>query len=198
MQVLVPGSGRGYVDGDSLDHRAPLAATIVDVLSAEQCVALIARFEAEGYIDAPISLRSGEVRRPDIRNNQRTMFDDPALAASLFTVIAPHVPATLADRNLVGLNERFRGYRYQPGQRFAPHYDGAFVRNPDEASQLTLLFYLDEGCVGGDTVFLHYDRAMTPRRGAALWFQHHLLHEGAEVRGGHKHVLRTDVMYRAA
>jgi hypothetical protein len=36
---------------------------------------------------------------------------------------------------------------------------------------------------------------IAPRAGAALWFQHMLLHAGAPVVAGTKYVLRTDVVY---
>ena len=195
--VLIPGFARPYVPGDRLDGSAPLAAVIDGFAGADECAALIARIEALGPDAAPISSVRGAVMRPDVRNNARVMFDDPALAAGLFARLAPHVPAQLCGMRAVGLNERFRGYRYTPGQRFAPHYDGAFIRDAHEASLLTLLVYLDEGCDGGATGFLDHGVAITPRRGRAAWFQHALLHEGAAVTAGTKYVLRSDVMYRA-
>ena len=98
---------------------------------------------------------------------------------------------------------RFRYYRYDPGQQFAPHYDGAFVRGPDEESKLTFMVYLNEGFAGGETNF--YDGwsaaprlSVRPECGKALVFVHRQLHEGAAVVRGRKYVLRTDVMYRRA
>lgn len=196
MQVIVPGKGRPFLDGDSLDHSAPLVATIADVLSPAECDAEIARIEALGPTAAPITTSRGFVMAPDIRNNERVMFDDAPLAERIYQRILAHLPATLSGMQPVGANERFRGYRYAPGQRFAPHYDGAFVRNDRERSLLTLIVYLDEACRGGDTNFLDFEIAVTPRRGMALLFQHLLLHEGAEVTDGRKYVLRSDVMYR--
>lgn len=196
MQVIVPGKGRPFLDGDSLDHSAPLVATIADVLSPAECDAEIARIEALGPTAAPITTSRGFVMAPDIRNNERVMFDDAPLAERIYQRILAHLPATLSGMQPVGANERFRGYRYAPGQRFAPHYDGAFVRNDRERSLLTLIVYLDEACRGGHTNFLDFEIAVTPRRGMALLFQHLLLHEGAEVTDGRKYVLRSDVMYR--
>ena len=196
LDVVVPGFGRPYLDGDSLDHTAPLVATIANVLSPVECTEAIARIESLGPTAAPITTSRGFVMAPNIRNNERVMFDDPALAAQLFARIAAHLPPALCAMTPVGANERFRGYRYTPGQRFAPHYDGAFVRNDRERSLLTLIVYLDEGCAGGHTNFLDFDISVTPRIGMALVFQHLLLHEGAEVTAGHKYVLRSDVMYR--
>ena len=36
---------------------------------------------------------------------------------------------------------------------------------------------------------------VVPRRGMALFFEHHLNHKGEPVTHGRKYVLRTDVMY---
>jgi hypothetical protein len=134
---------------------------------------------------------------PDIRNNKRVMFDDHALAADLFVRVKPGVPAVLCGMNPVGANERFRCYRYEPGQKFAAHYDGAFQRDEYEISLLTLIVYLNEDFGGGTTEFLDFDLHATPRTGTALLFQHRLLHEGCTVTSGMKYVLRSDVMYRA-
>jgi predicted 2-oxoglutarate/Fe(II)-dependent dioxygenase YbiX len=96
----------------------------------------------------------------------------------------------------VGANERFRCYRYDVDQRFAPHYDGAFVRNDDERSLLTFMVYLNEDFRGGETHFHDFDVRVTPKTGMALLFQHHQTHEGRYVNAGVKYALRTDVMYR--
>lgn len=197
LAIVVPAvSSRPYLEGDSLDLSGPLVFTISDVLSPAECTQTIARIEALGPTAAPVTTPRGMVMRPDIRNNTRVMFDDHALASDVFGRIQAHLPPLLAGRRPVGNNERWRGYRYEPGQRFAPHYDGCFRRNEHEESLLSLIIYLDEGCVGGDTAFLDYDLSITPRAGMALVFQHRLLHEGAEVRAGTKYVLRSDVMYR--
>lgn len=198
MRVLVPGRDRPYLDGDSLDFSQPLAFTVDDVLTPAECAALIDRIESLGPAAAPITTSAGFVMRPDIRNNERVMFDDPALAKDLFDRIATRVPSPLCDLRPVGANERFRCYRYLPGQRFAPHYDGAFERSDIERSLLTYIVYLNEGFEGGETGFLDYDVTAIPRTGSALLFQHHMLHEGVSVRAGTKYVLRSDVMYREA
>lgn len=197
MQVIVPGSGQPYVDGDILDRSAPLVFTIAGVCTAAECAELIARVERLGPEAAPITTARGFVMRPDIRNNTRVMFDDHALAAELHVRITGAVPPRLAGRRLVGVNERFRCYRYTPGQRFAPHYDGAFERSASERSELTFMVYLNDEFTGGKTAFWQFtdDIAIAPRAGSALLFQHRLLHEGCIVETGVKYVLRSDVMY---
>jgi prolyl 4-hydroxylase len=195
MQVLVAGSGRGYLDGDSLDHGGPIAFTVDNVLTADECTATIARIEALGPEAAPITTSRGFEMRPDIRNNTRVIIDDEALARILFERVAAVVPP-LFGMTPVGANERFRCYRYTPGQKFAAHYDGAFVRSDSERSQLTFMVYLNGGFEGGNTEFLDFDTRAVPQAGRALLFQHQVLHEGCEVTSGTKYVLRSDVMYR--
>jgi hypothetical protein len=197
MQVIVPGGGRPYLYGDRFDHSAPLVFTVEHVLGADACAELITRIEQLGPEGAPISTARGFVMRPDIRNNTRVIFDDVALAAGLFTRLAGALPARLFDRRVVGVNERFRCYRYAPGQRFAPHIDGAFRRHGAEGSELTLMVYLNDGFTGGATNFLDSGATVRPRTGMALVFQHQLVHEGAAVVSGVKYVLRSDVMYAA-
>lgn len=179
----------------SLDLSHPLVWTVDGVLAPEECAVLVERIEAAGPEAAPVTTRRGPVMRPEVRNNQRVIFDDPALAELLYRRVAPHVPATLAGRRVRGANERLRCYRYGPGERFAPHYDGAFVRSPSEASLLTFMVYLNEDFTGGETDFPELGQTFTPRTGMGLLFQHRLLHEGCEVRSGVKYAVRSDIMY---
>ena len=183
--------------GPLLDPSAPMAWTVPDVLSGPECRALIARIEELGCVPAPVTTNRGFVMRPDIRNNTRVVIDDEALAAALFERVASHVPPVLAGADVISANERLRCYRYERGQRFAPHYDGAFVRNAQEMSRLTFMVYLNDDFTGGSTNFLHLEKRIEPRVGMALLFQHRLLHEGSEVTDGVKYVVRSDVMYRA-
>lgn len=196
MGILVPGGGRPYVDGDSLDHSAPLVFTMDNVLAASECAALIARIEEVGPAAAPITTAHGFEMRPEIRNNTRVIIDDPRLARELFSRITEEIPLTLCNRRAVGANERFRCYRYEPGQYFAPHYDGAFRRDEHERSELTFMIFLNDGFGGGTTRFPDFAVEVVPKTGMALFFQHFLLHEGAELHSGVKYVLRSDVMYR--
>lgn len=196
MEILVPAPLEAHYLEDPIDRSQPLVFQVPDVLSKAECEGLMERIDALGPAPAPISMAHGFVMRPDLRNNTRVIFDDVSLAAVLYARLAHALPARMRGRLPVSANERFRGYRYEPTQRFAAHYDGSFCRNPHEASELTLLIYLNEDFVGGETAFLQHGLAVRPRRGLALLFQHGLLHEGCPVRSGVKYVLRSDVMYR--
>ncbi len=195
MDILVAGRGRPYSDGDALDHTAPMVFTVPAILSSDECQALVARIDALGPVAAPVSTAAGFEMRPDVRNNTRVMFDDRGFAAQLFERLRSSLPPVLCGMTACGVNERFRCYRYEPGQRFAPHYDGAFVRSAKERSQLTFMVYLNDAFTGGTTRF--EDVEVAPRTGMALLFQHYLLHEGCTVTTGAKYVLRSDVMFSA-
>lgn len=182
-------------------QRTPFVSLTEEALPGPLCDELIERIEAEKPAAAPILMGGGrEVMRPDVRNNERVIFDDAELAQRLFARTREAVPERLEEGLLVGFNERFRGYRYRRGQRFAPHFDGSYFR-PErglfaEGSQLSILFYLNSDFSGGETQILDYELVIQPRRGSMLAFAHCMLHEGCMVRSGTKYVLRTDAMYR--
>jgi hypothetical protein len=170
---------------------------IRDFLSPGECVAHMDRAEDLGFDIAPISAAGGFVVARDVRDNDRVMVDDHALAAELWERARPFMPGPLFGWEPVGLNERFRYYRYDPGQKFRPHFDGSFERSRTERSMLTFMVYLNDGYAGGQTKFVtDCKRIITPEAGKALVFWHQQLHEGAPVEAGRKYVLRTDVMYR--
>ncbi len=180
---------------------------IREFLSPAECEHFISRSEAVGFGDAPINTLAGQVVNKKMRNNERVMIDDPVLAGEIWERLRPFVPARRgANWHSFGLNERFRFYRYDVGQRFDWHFDGYYERSPKEQSAYTFMVYLNEGFEGGATEFnfrvaggLRDDDPMTrvvPEAGMALVFYHRILHQGAAVTSGRKYVLRSDVMYR--
>lgn len=173
---------------------APGIFTIRGVLTADECQQVIAFAEERGFDPATINDEFG-VQRPDeeTRNNDRVIVDDFELARRLWSRVEKFMPPMLDGRPVRGLNERFRYYRYNPGQRFTWHFDGSFRRPNGEESRLTFMIYLNEGYEGGETQFESVSTA--GKLGMALVFEHELLHQGAEVTGGVKYVLRSDVMY---
>lgn len=177
-----------------VEYLQPDIFVLHDFLETSRCEALIRETERMGYSLATINDAVQPTRAPEVRNNDRVMVDDPRLAAFLWERARDSVPESCGDCRAVGLNERFRFYRYRPGQRFRWHFDGPFVRDAHEESQFTFMVYLNEGFAGGDTEFEQL--TVTPRTGMALCFWHPTLHQGAAVTHGTKYVMRTDVMYR--
>ena len=175
---------------------------IHDFLSGEECVALIRRSEDLRYEPGTVA----DVVIEEVRNNERVLVDDVTLAADLFRRAAPFLPADIEGHGLVGFNERWRFYRYRPGQTFKPHRDGSYMRMKSwEESQMTFMIYLNDGMTGGETQFFaDMEQAfrqrpylsVQPKKGMALVFLHAIWHEGTVVHSGQKYVLRTDVMYK--
>ncbi|MBY0457705.1 MAG: 2OG-Fe(II) oxygenase [Gemmataceae bacterium] len=179
-----------------------------DFFPPAECDYYITLTESAGYGDAPISTMGGPVMRKDIRNNDRVMIDDPRVAAELWERLRPFFPDRLRFWVPVGLNERLRFYRYDPGQQFDWHFDGAYERSATERSAFTFMVYLSGGVAGGATEFnlkthgsVRADDPIArvqPEAGKAVVFPHRILHRGAPVADGRKYVLRTDVMCRWA
>lgn len=170
------------------------AFTVTEFFSPEECQTYIQLSEKLGYDRAPINSSLGPAFRPDIRNNQRVMLDDTQLAAQLWARATDWTPHTLGLWRAVGMNERFRFYRYDPGQQFHWHRDGVFERDNGERSWLTFMIYLNDGFEGGATAF---DFAkVAPEQGMALFFLHSLPHCGEPVIAGRKYVLRSDITYK--
>ncbi len=182
-----------------LDSNQPYIIKIHDLLSPEECAELIALIESLAPDVATINTLAGTRVDRDVRNNDRVIFDDTGLAETLLERAAERAPREIHGMSLSGANERFRCYRYQPGMRFAPHSDGAFVRDENEQSHYTFLVYLNDEFEGGHTTFLtDPEVSIQPQTGMGLLFQHPIIHEGGVVTSGVKYVARTDLMYRRA
>lgn len=166
---------------------------IKDFLSPKECEQYIRDSEQTGYEEATIQTDGGTEMVKTIRNNDRIIFDDARLAEQLFQRAQPFLPHVLDQWQLSGLNQRFRFYRYIPGQYFKWHKDGFFCKSDDEVSLLTLLIYLNDDYEGGNTEFQW--EIIQPKIGMALIFPHAMRHQGAPIQRGSKYVLRTDVMY---
>ena len=160
-----------------------------EFLTPRRCSELVEWSEEQGYEEARLSDGS---RRAEVRNNDRLIFDDSDLAERWFQRLRDVVPV-LPFAKPIGLNERFRFYRYQAGQKFRHHRDGVYQRSETEFSQFTLIAYLNADFQGGATSFGRW--SVQPETGMGLLFRHEIEHAGEPVLNGTKYVLRTDVMY---
>jgi predicted 2-oxoglutarate/Fe(II)-dependent dioxygenase YbiX len=179
--------------------------TVAGIFTEDECSDLIAKGEALGFEAATVQLSSGPKMMTNVRNNDRVTFDDAAFAGEIWQRVADSVPAEIDGWKAVGLNERFRFYRYDPEQRFKRHKDGIVALSGGEESRLSFLIYLNDDYEGGETTFSDHrfqnGRTITdtikvsPETGMGLFFVHQRWHEGAPVTRGRKYLLRTDVMY---
>jgi len=176
----------------------PGAFQLLGLLSDDECARLIELSESRGYVaDAAVSLP-----RSIRHNDSFTWIADDLTNAIIWQRCAPLMrddDPYNAGKRALGLNARYRFYRYGPGDYFAPHTDGSWpgsrvvdgelVGNayPDRWSQLSCLLFLSDDYVGGETRFFT-SRADPTRpaqrpgdanqvdirtpRGAALCFPH--------------------------
>jgi len=197
-------------------RRGGFAFVLHNVFSAAECAAMIAASEQRGYDQALVNAGHSQILDTSYRNSMRNIWDDRDTADEIQRRIAPHLPSETEQHcfgyvtepvalRCDGLNERLRFLRYDPGDFFAEHRDGSYIR-PDGSSRsyLTLMLYLNCGggvdFAGGETSFVSQsgaepDVAFVPRAGDVLIFTHPVLHQGNEVTRGRKYAVRTDVMY---
>lgn len=192
--------------------QVPGAFQLLDVLSAHECDRLVELSDALGYHDdAPVSLP-----RSVRHNNNFNWVVDESVDGPIWDRCKDFVEASsYTGLNPLGLNARFRFYRYGSGDFFAPHADGVWPGSRvvngrlvadaygDRFSEMTYLIFLTDGYEGGRTQFQTrqntFASVATPK-GAVLAFPHgthpqHCIHAGEEVTSGYKYIIRTDVLY---
>lgn len=174
-----------------------------EFVSADFCQRIIDRANDQGFHAATVTTEQGTAVAADVRNNDRVIFDDPQFARELWPSVARLFPKPFQDHRAIGLNERFRVYRYGPGQFFDWHQDGTFRKDDNTVSKFTMMIYLNYAFEGGGTSFadvfsphVFQDFVIAPATGKALFFHHPLSHRGDPVVTGEKYVLRTDVMFQ--
>lgn len=92
-----------------------LAFILLDVFTHEECEQWIKITEKRRYTPALLNLGAQSVLMTDIRNNDRCMIDDVDMAQTIFERIKSYLPNVWNNHHLVGLNERLRFLRYDPG-----------------------------------------------------------------------------------
>ncbi len=194
----------------------PGAFQLLNVVSHTECTQLVEITESLGYLqDAAVSLP-----RSIRHNDSLTWVADRPTTDIIWQRCAALINHSLENFNgkrALGLNARFRFYRYQQGDYFSPHTDGSWpgsqvidrelVTNAfeDRWSQLTFLLYLSDDYEGGSTQFFidgdltSVVNIKTPA-GGVLCFPHgmhpmHCLHSSEVVTLGIKYIIRSDVLF---
>lgn len=98
-----------------------LAFILLNVFTEEECSKWIQLSEERGYKQALVNVGTHEVVMTDFRNSDRCIIDDVDMANILFERIKSYLPEKWENCTLVGLNERLRFLRYDPGQKFESH-----------------------------------------------------------------------------
>ena len=198
----------------------PGAFQLLDLLSDSECAQFVAISDALGYHeDAPVSLPH------HVRHNTNVNWVvDESIDGPIWERCRTLIPERVAGGPALGLNARFRFYRYREGDYFRPHTDGAWPGSRvvgghlvhdaygDRISQMSMLLFLSDGYTGGRTLFHVREphgavgtesdvvASIATPKGAALCFPHgfhplHCLHAGEPVGSGTKYIIRTDVLF---
>lgn len=156
----------------------PGAFKLLNVLSHEECLAFIRAAESLGYHeDAAVSLGR------HIRHNMNlNWIIDSVTERRIWSRVAPffNVNDTFyLGKKPLSLNQRFRFYRYEKGDFFGVHTDGAWpgsqiISNKpiadafgDRYSLYTFLIFLNDDFIGGETQFFLDENDVTkPARSA--------------------------------
>lgn len=170
--------------------------SVPDFITSVEAETLVQASEQHGY--EPAQVRIGAFTDhttqalPNIRNNEKCIMVLPEQIATIWARLQSLPLPELEGQVPVGLPSTLRFYKYEPGQRFKMHRDGAWQEN-GLWSRLTLLVYLNSGVEGGETDFQSFK--IQPQVGTLVLFKHKTWHEGTEVKSGVKYVLRSDVLY---
>ena len=200
----------------------PGAFQLLNVLSKDECQRFVDITESLGYLpDAPVSLPR------NVRHNDNvTMVVDETTDSIIWQRVAPFFALGddyFSGKKPIGLNARFRLYRYGEGDFFKPHTDGAWPGSrvinhklitqayDDRWSQMTFLIFLTEDFEGGETQFFIRKSSAQPDhafnkvklrtpQGGVLVFPHgvhpmHSLHSSEPILSGTKYIIRTDVLF---
>ena len=195
----------------------PGAFQLLNVFTEEECNNFIKITEEVGYLeDAAVSLPR-TVRHND---NLTWVVDDLT-----HDIIWNRCEDFMYDNNdiflgkkALGINKRFRFYKYSEGDFFKVHTDGSWPGSRvvdkelitnfynDRYSQMTFLILLSEDFEGGETQFIVNNNGIkelvnvrTPK-GGVLCFPHglhplHCLHSSNTITSGVKYIIRTDVLF---
>ena len=181
---------------DVVRHAAPVL-TVPNVLSREDCRALIARWHEMGHEPGYVtSLVKGEqVLRvyEDLKKRRDHRLADPEVRKPLMAMIARRISPELTKAYFFG---RFKFdrvliacYDAERGDYFRRHRDNSTPTTESRRFALTINLNSDE-YEGGELIFPEYgDYRYKPPTGAAVLFSCSLLHEALPVTRGQRFAL---------
>jgi predicted 2-oxoglutarate/Fe(II)-dependent dioxygenase YbiX len=181
---------------DVVRHAAPVL-TVPNVLSREDCQALIARWHTDGHESGYVtSLVKGEqVRRvyEDLKKRRDHRLADPEVRKPLMALIARRISPELTKAFFYGSFKFDRVliacYDAERGDHFRRHRDNSTPTTEGRRFALTLNLNSEE-YDGGELVFPEYgDYRYKPPTGAAVLFSCALLHEALPVTRGQRFAL---------
>jgi hypothetical protein len=171
---------------DAASARARVIWAVEAVFDRKTCADYIALAERHGWD------RTGMSTSPPSRYTTGIDID----AVQLFSRIRSTMPQIKGGRILRDVpREKAVCLRYDPGDGFPVHDDGPYRPLPYRGSEYSVIVYLNDGYIGGETCFPDFDFTMIPKTGSALIIEHEISHLARPVSQGRKYALHTFVMY---
>jgi prolyl 4-hydroxylase len=171
----------------------PRVVVFGDLLSAEECDALIALAEPRMARSRTVAVKTGGEEVNVDRTSDGMFFQRGE--TPLIERIEARIAALL--RWPVENGEGLQILRYGPGAEYKPHYDYFDPAEPGTPSILrrggqrvgTLVMYLGEPEAGGGTVFPDVHLEVAPKRGNAVFFSYERPHKNTQTLHGGSPVL---------
>eukprot|EP00994_Dinema_validum_P002782 NODE_1626_length_889_cov_62.835714_g1270_i0.p1 GENE.NODE_1626_length_889_cov_62.835714_g1270_i0~~NODE_1626_length_889_cov_62.835714_g1270_i0.p1 ORF type:complete len:180 (-),score=22.84 NODE_1626_length_889_cov_62.835714_g1270_i0:282-821(-) len=105
----IPASPAEILIPEQMRNGMPTFAKIVQLLTPQQCQAIIDMANEKGFLPGLLNIGGGkQMYKPDTRDHVRCIIDDTAIAGWMFSALQPHLPPKCLNRLLSRLNERLR------------------------------------------------------------------------------------------
>jgi hypothetical protein len=141
------------------------------------------------------------------RNNLRVMVEDKEFTDTWYYRMKPFTDSMSEFWNIqefICMNPRLRICKYNRNGVFAPHYDSPICHDGLQ-SIYTVMAYLNDvpsGNGGATRFFSELQQGslplyIQPKKGSIVIFNHNIAHDGEQLRGDEKYIMRSDIMVPA-
>jgi hypothetical protein len=171
-----------------------------NVFSETECQRIIHNSELCGFETL------SHIYDENYRNNLRVMIDDTLFTNSWYWRMEPFFDTMSEFWNtskFICMNPRLRICKYNRNGIFAPHYDTPVCYDGLQ-SIYTVMAYLNDvpDGQGGATRFFNEIEpsslpiCVKPKKGSVVIFNHNIAHDGEQLRGDEKYIMRSDIMVK--
>ena len=130
------------------------------------------------------------------RHNQESYLHSSSLSKKIAWQLQDNISIYYDSIEVMLVPDFFECYLYREGDYIVSHSDSSREIAISIHSTHTLLVYLNNTMIGGETVFQSGNIQVIPEIGKAILFKHGIVHEASKVVKGVKYVLRTSVALR--
>lgn len=169
-----------------------------NVFSLNECEQIIQLSELCGFESL------SHIYEESYRNNLRVMVDDKFITDAWYQRMDPFINSMSGFWNtseFICMNPRLRICKYNRDGIFAPHYDSPICHDGLQSTHTVMAYLNDvnEGEGGATRFFSEMDQGsppiyIKPKKGSVVIFNHNIAHDGEELKGNAKYIMRSDIM----